>query len=153
MSLTFIDWFSGIGGFRRGMELAGHKCVGFCEFDKYAVMSYTSMHLITEERGRRIDGIFYRTGNRRSEMTRCKDCEHTKSYRSLHGGVRLTFMCGHPNQIYIIDYFRQHKIKKMPAFLCYGYGKEPTIKTSPAWCPLKWQRLLHGKEKSDGKSN
>ena len=31
------------------MELAGHKCVGFCEFDKYAVMSYTSMHLITDE--------------------------------------------------------------------------------------------------------
>lgn len=47
--LTFIDWFAGIGGFRRGMELAGHKCVGFCEFDKYAVASYTSMHLITEE--------------------------------------------------------------------------------------------------------
>ena len=47
--MTFIDWFAGIGGFRRGMELAGHKCVGFCEFDKYAVMSYTSMHLITEE--------------------------------------------------------------------------------------------------------
>ena len=49
MSLTFIDWFAGCGGFRRGMELAGHKCVGFCEVDKYAVMSYTSMHLITEE--------------------------------------------------------------------------------------------------------
>lgn len=49
MSLTFIDWFAGIGGFRRGMELAGHKCVGFCEFDKYAVASYTSMHLITDE--------------------------------------------------------------------------------------------------------
>ena len=31
------------------MELAGHKCVGFCEFDKYAVASYTSMHLITNE--------------------------------------------------------------------------------------------------------
>lgn len=49
MSLTFIDWFAGCGGFRRGMELAGHKCVGFCEVDKYAVMSYTSMHLVTEE--------------------------------------------------------------------------------------------------------
>lgn len=49
MRVKFIDWFAGIGGFRRGMELAGHKCVGFCEFDKYAVMSYTSMHLITEE--------------------------------------------------------------------------------------------------------
>ena len=47
--MKFIDWFAGIGGFRRGMELAGHECVGFCEFDKWAVMSYTSMHLITEE--------------------------------------------------------------------------------------------------------
>jgi DNA (cytosine-5)-methyltransferase 1 len=47
--MTFIDWFAGIGGFRRGMELAGHQCVGFCEFDKYAVASYTSMHLITDK--------------------------------------------------------------------------------------------------------
>jgi DNA (cytosine-5)-methyltransferase 1 len=47
--LTFIDWFAGVGGFRKGMENAGHKCIGFCEFDKYAVASYTSMHLITEE--------------------------------------------------------------------------------------------------------
>ena len=47
--MKFIDWFAGIGGFRRGMELAGHECVGFCEFDKFAVASYTSMHLITEE--------------------------------------------------------------------------------------------------------
>lgn len=47
--MTFIDWFAGVGGFRRGMELAGHKCVGFCEFDKFAVASYTSMHLITED--------------------------------------------------------------------------------------------------------
>lgn len=47
--MRFIDFFAGIGGFRRGLELAGHKCVGFCEFDKYAVASYTAMHLITEE--------------------------------------------------------------------------------------------------------
>lgn len=47
--LTFIDWFAGIGGFRRGMELAGHKCIGFCEFDKYAVYSYIAMHCLTEE--------------------------------------------------------------------------------------------------------
>ena len=47
--MTFIDWFAGIGGFRRGMELAGHKCVGFCEYDKFAVASYTSMHLITDK--------------------------------------------------------------------------------------------------------
>ena len=34
--MKFIDFFAGIGGFRRGMELAGHECVGFCEFDKFA---------------------------------------------------------------------------------------------------------------------
>ena len=47
--MKFIDWFAGVGGFRKGMELAGHECVGFCEFDKYAVMSYTAMHLCTDE--------------------------------------------------------------------------------------------------------
>lgn len=47
--MTFIDWFAGIGGFRKGLELAGHKCVGFCESNKYAVMSYTAMHLITDD--------------------------------------------------------------------------------------------------------
>lgn len=30
------------------MELAGHKCIGFCEWDKYATASYTSMHLISD---------------------------------------------------------------------------------------------------------
>ena len=46
--MTFIDLFAGIGGFRRGMELAGHKCIGFCEYDKYATGSYTAMHLMTD---------------------------------------------------------------------------------------------------------
>lgn len=47
--MKFLDFFAGIGGFRRGMELAGHECIGFCEFDKFAVASYTSMHLLTEK--------------------------------------------------------------------------------------------------------
>lgn len=47
--MKFIDFFSGIGGFRRGMELAGHECVGFCEFDKFAVASYTAMHIMTDD--------------------------------------------------------------------------------------------------------
>lgn len=47
--MKFLDFFAGIGGFRRGMELAGHECVGFCEFDRFATASYISMHLITDE--------------------------------------------------------------------------------------------------------
>lgn len=47
--MKFIDWFSGIGGFREGLTECGMECVGFCEYDKYAVASYTSMYLITEE--------------------------------------------------------------------------------------------------------
>lgn len=46
--MEFIDFFSGVGGFTRGMELAGHKCVGHCEIDKFAEASYRSMHTITE---------------------------------------------------------------------------------------------------------
>lgn len=55
--LTFIDLFAGIGGFRRGMELAGHKCMGFCEWDKFATASYTSMHLITDEQRQKLAGM------------------------------------------------------------------------------------------------
>lgn len=55
--MKFIDWFAGIGGFRRGMELAGHECVGFCEFDRFATASYTSMHLLTEEQRKALNEL------------------------------------------------------------------------------------------------
>lgn len=50
--MTFLDFFAGIGNFRLGMEQAGHKCVGFCEIDKYAVASYTAMHLLKDDQRR-----------------------------------------------------------------------------------------------------
>jgi DNA (cytosine-5)-methyltransferase 1 len=40
MGLKFFDLFAGIGGFRLGMERAGHECVGSCEWDTYARETY-----------------------------------------------------------------------------------------------------------------
>lgn len=73
--MNFIDLCAGIGGIRLGLEMAGHKCVGFCEIDKFARQSYKAMYntngewekhditAVTDEeirelaRGRRIDII------------------------------------------------------------------------------------------------
>jgi len=43
-SLKFLDLFAGIGGFRLGMEAAGHECVGYVEIDKFARESYEAIH-------------------------------------------------------------------------------------------------------------
>lgn len=42
--MRFLDLFAGIGGFRLGMERAGHECIGFCEIDKFARASYKAIH-------------------------------------------------------------------------------------------------------------
>jgi len=38
--MRFLDLFAGIGGFRLALEQAGHKCIGFCEIDKFARQTY-----------------------------------------------------------------------------------------------------------------
>lgn len=43
MTLKFIDFFAGVGGFRKGLEMAGHKCVGFVEWDKFARQIYQAI--------------------------------------------------------------------------------------------------------------
>ena len=47
--MKFLDLFAGIGGFRLGMERAGHECIGFCEIDKFARASYKAIHDTTGE--------------------------------------------------------------------------------------------------------
>ncbi len=42
--MKFLDLFAGIGGFRLGMERAGHECVGFCEIDSFARKSYKAIN-------------------------------------------------------------------------------------------------------------
>lgn len=48
-TMKFLDLFAGVGGFRLGMEQAGHECVGFCEIDKFARESYKAIHDTKEE--------------------------------------------------------------------------------------------------------
>ena len=42
--VKYLDLFAGIGGFRLGLEQAGHECVGFCEIDKFARNSYKAIN-------------------------------------------------------------------------------------------------------------
>ncbi|NSJ50018.1 hypothetical protein G5B36_15100 [Enterocloster aldensis] len=72
------------------------------------------------------------------EKIRCSECEHCKEYRRL-GNSRSKYSCGHRDQIYILDYFQDHKIQKMTGFLSFGKPGEVPVKTSPAWCPRKRQ--------------
>ena len=42
--IRFFDMFSGIGGFRAGLEkVGGYKCIGHCEIDPYANRSYNAV--------------------------------------------------------------------------------------------------------------
>lgn len=45
MAIRFFDMFSGIGGFRSGLEWIGDfECIGHCEIDKYANQAYNAIY-------------------------------------------------------------------------------------------------------------
>lgn len=66
----------------------------------------------------------------------CYECDFCKDNRRA-GNTRGAYYCKHPNQSYIIDFFKQHKINKMPGFIGFGqkYENYPSNKTTPKWCP------------------
>lgn len=44
-TIKYIDMFSGIGGFRSGLEkIGGFECVAYCEIDKYAKQAYEALY-------------------------------------------------------------------------------------------------------------
>ncbi|MCD8024195.1 MAG: DNA (cytosine-5-)-methyltransferase, partial [Candidatus Gastranaerophilales bacterium] len=48
--LKFFDAFSGIGGFKLGLERAGFECVGYCDNDKYANKLYRAYYKPNKEK-------------------------------------------------------------------------------------------------------
>lgn len=66
----------------------------------------------------------------------CDKCEYCNGYLL---DTRREFHCKHPNQEYIINYFREKKIKKMEGFIGYSekFSDVPINKTTPKWCPKK----------------
>lgn len=66
----------------------------------------------------------------------CDKCKYCFSYRRVE---TKAFMCYHPNQKYINEYFKNHKIQKMPGFIGFGerFSDVPKNKTTPKWCPEK----------------
>lgn len=66
-------------------------------------------------------------------VCRCQTCPHLKSFRRI-GNSRTEFSCGHPDQRYIEDYFKKHKMVKTPGFLAFGHGQLP-MKRTVKWCP------------------
>lgn len=45
--MKFIDLFSGVGGFRHGLERSGHTAIGHVEIDSFANKSYMAMYELT----------------------------------------------------------------------------------------------------------
>lgn len=84
--MKFIDFFSGIGGIRHGLEMAGHRCIGFCEYDKYAVASYTSMYLITDEQREFLKTLSLRSRQKEILKEEYRNGEwYANDIRQVHG--------------------------------------------------------------------
>lgn len=47
--MKFLDLFSGVGGFRLGLERSGHTPIGYVEIDKFARQSYQAMYDTDDE--------------------------------------------------------------------------------------------------------
>lgn len=47
--MKFLDVFSGIGGFRMGLEQAGHTCIGHIEFNDFARQAYEAIYDIKDD--------------------------------------------------------------------------------------------------------
>lgn len=72
MGMTFLDLFSGIGGFRHGFELCGIRCVGHCEIDKFAERSYRALYDVGYGRPQNVSFVDLSKGKPKlTDVARC----------------------------------------------------------------------------------
>ena len=64
---------------------------------------------------------------------KCKSCPYLKVHRKPTNR-RSEYHCGHPDQMYILKWFKKSNMQKMEGFLAYGKGELP-LKRTPKWCP------------------
>lgn len=92
MDITFIDFFSGIGGFHSGFEKAGMRCVGWCEADKYAQKSYRAIYdtkgLWFSDDVRKIRGWELPTATLWSFGFPCQDISIAGKQKGINRGTR-----------------------------------------------------------------
>lgn len=72
--MRFLDVFSGIGGFRMGLEQAGHTCIGHIEVNEYARQAYDAIYDIKDDE---FDG---------KDVTEIDDFRTLRGYDILVGG-------------------------------------------------------------------
>lgn len=72
-------------------------------------------------------------------VPKCTECVYLVARMTARAN-RANFYCEHPDKDYIRDFCKEHKIEKMPGFVCFGGGRDgidATIKTSPTFCPKR----------------
>lgn len=67
----------------------------------------------------------------------CKECPYKREYRR-YGNTTADVWCKHPDNDFIVEYFKKHHISKAFGFIGFVNSKGVfPIKKSPKWCPLK----------------
>lgn len=70
------------------------------------------------------------------KSTKCQDCRYLETRLSTHGGIRRHCYCEHPRMKDSFDRYGGHGAPGFVAF-SVGWSRNPAIKTSPRWCPLR----------------
>lgn len=115
----FVDLFAGIGGIRRGFELAGGRCVFTSEWNKYAIKTYKANHYADPDKHTFNEDIRAVTLSDRADAT---EAEVIKSINSLIPNHDV-LLAGFPCQPFsIAGVSKKNSLGKAHGFECKTQG-------------------------------